>query len=57
MLEIIWASMEFTTSLEISDDNMFMVTIIDCGTHDAWTKANATAARFPEGVLEEPIMT
>jgi hypothetical protein len=36
---------------------MFIVTILDRGTQEAYTDARAAAARRPLGVSEEPIIT
>jgi len=57
MLLIRCASMELATSFESSEDQVFMVTILDRGTHDAYTEARVAAARWPAGVGDEPIIT
>jgi hypothetical protein len=45
MLLIRCASMELATSFESSDDQVLTVTILDRGTHDAYTEARVAAAR------------
>src|SRR5438309_337277 len=57
MLLIRCASIALATNLDSSEDHTFMVVILDFGTQAAYTSARVAAARLPEAVAAEPIMT